>query len=368
VIVDNTPPDTQITGGPAAQISTTTATFTFTGTDNLTPVANLQFAWLLDGGAFSAFSPAMSATLTNLTACPHTFEVKARDLAGNEDPTPAQRQFTVTLLTVRITAPAAGASVPAGSFLVKGTVAAGGAEVGVAVNSIPAAVQGTTFAALVPVDSNTTILTAVATTTAGTSASHSVALAVSGTQTITLLASPQTGVAPLTVSFSLASSSAPATIAMDFDGNGTVDFTGPKLDGQTFTYTQPGLYFPTATITDVQGNQFTATAFVQLYDSLALDALLQGKWRAMKDALRAVDIASAVTHIVGDMRADYAAAFRIIAARLPNIDAILTDLVLLEVRDGTAIYEATRTDAGLVKLFEARFAIDNDGVWRIEAF
>ncbi len=96
VIVDNTPPDTQITGGPSGVITaTTTATFTFTGTDNLTPTASLQFAWRLDGGAFTAFSSTTSATFTNLAASPHTFEVKARDLAGNEDPTPASRAFTV---------------------------------------------------------------------------------------------------------------------------------------------------------------------------------------------------------------------------------------------------------------------------------
>ncbi len=51
VIVDNTPPDTQITGGPVDTVGEPSATFTFAGTDNLTAAAGLAFAWRLDGGA-----------------------------------------------------------------------------------------------------------------------------------------------------------------------------------------------------------------------------------------------------------------------------------------------------------------------------
>jgi YD repeat-containing protein len=95
VIVDNTPPDTTITGGPTGEITTPSTTFNFTGTDNLTPVGSLVFAWRLDGGTYSPFSAATTADLSGLTAGAHTFEVKARDLAGNEDPTPASRAFSV---------------------------------------------------------------------------------------------------------------------------------------------------------------------------------------------------------------------------------------------------------------------------------
>ena len=52
VIVDNTPPDTQITAGPSGTITDTSATFIVAGTDNLTPVARLEYAWRLDGGPF----------------------------------------------------------------------------------------------------------------------------------------------------------------------------------------------------------------------------------------------------------------------------------------------------------------------------
>ncbi len=95
LIVDNTAPDTQIASGPSGEILVGTATFTFTGTDNLTPAGNLLFAWRLDGGAWSGFSAAASASLSGLLEGQHTFEVKAQDLAGNEAVTPASRSFSV---------------------------------------------------------------------------------------------------------------------------------------------------------------------------------------------------------------------------------------------------------------------------------
>jgi hypothetical protein len=249
-------------------------------------------------------------------------------------------------------------------------VESSGTEVGVTINGFPAAVQGTAFAALVAVDSTATTLNALATTAAGATATHSVTISVNGpTETaLTLHASPSSGVAPLTVRFSLLNGLNATAIELDADGNGVMDFTGTSLDEQPFTFAQPGLYVATARVTDAQGNQVTARAIVQVLDRNALDALLQAKWAAMKDALRVGDIARAVTNITERTRADYESAFNVIAARLPNIDTILTDLTLVKVRNSAAIYEATRIDATLVKSFEVRFAIDGDGIWKIEAF
>src|SRR5947208_3365968 len=80
VIVDNTPPDTRITGGPSATMPDA-ATFDFPGGDNLTPVASLEFAWRVDGGRWSAFGSATRVTVSGLVPGSHLFEVKARDLA-----------------------------------------------------------------------------------------------------------------------------------------------------------------------------------------------------------------------------------------------------------------------------------------------
>src|SRR5438874_8250038 len=369
VIVDNTPPDTRITGGPSATMPDA-ATFGFTGGAHLTPVASLAFAWRVDGGHWSAFGSATRVTVSGLVPGSHLFEVKARDLAGNEGAA-AQRRFTAGDVSVTITDPAAGTTVPVGLFVVRGIVEAAGAEVGVTVNGASAGVQGTTFLALVPVVSDTTALTAAATTASGATATHTIGIAVAAPrgEGATLHVSPQNGAAPLTVSFSLPGATA-GTIALDLAGDGVIDFSGTSLAGQRFshTYTRPGLYVATATATDPEGRQTTATTLVHAYDVGALDTLLQAKWRGLKDALRAGEVARAVGYIGADSRDDYATAFQIIATRLPAIDTILTDLTLVRVGDGSALYRATRTDAGLVRGFDVRFAADADGVWRIERF
>jgi hypothetical protein len=140
------------------------------------------------------------------------------------------------------------------------------------------------------------------------------------------------------------------------------------LQDQPFTFTQPGIYVATATVTDSQGNKFTANAVVQVYDRVALDTLLQPKWSSMKSALQSGDIGGAVRQIVSLSQPKYEEAFQVIAAQLPNIDQILTDISLIRVGNYTAIYEATRIDDGLEMSFEVRFAVDGDGIWRVEAF
>ena len=93
---ETTPPDTTITAGPSGVVANTAATFTFTGSDNITPPAALTFEASLDGAAFTAaLSP---VNYTGLAAGAHIFAVRARDTAGNIDPTPATRAWTVAPL------------------------------------------------------------------------------------------------------------------------------------------------------------------------------------------------------------------------------------------------------------------------------
>lgn len=91
---DNTAPNTTILTHPASSTAATSATFTFKGSDNLTPAGSLTFQCKLDGGAFGACSSPKN--YANLAIGTHTFKVRAKDQAGNVDPTPAS--FTWTIL------------------------------------------------------------------------------------------------------------------------------------------------------------------------------------------------------------------------------------------------------------------------------
>jgi hypothetical protein len=85
---DKTPPDTKITKGPPKKTHKTTVKFKFTATE-----AGSTFQCKLDG---KPFKPCRAPkTYKKLKPGKHVFKVRAIDKAGNVDPTPAKRKFTV---------------------------------------------------------------------------------------------------------------------------------------------------------------------------------------------------------------------------------------------------------------------------------
>ena len=95
--VDNTPPDTSITSGPSGTITNKDVIFTYTGSDNKTSTSNLVYSYKLDtyDTSWSSYTLSTSKSYSNLFNDNYTFQVKARDQAGNVDPTPAYLSFTV---------------------------------------------------------------------------------------------------------------------------------------------------------------------------------------------------------------------------------------------------------------------------------
>jgi hypothetical protein len=84
---DSTAPRTQINSGPAGLTNDNSPTFGFSSNE----VAS--FECRLDGGIYSACSSPL--TTAPLPDGPHSFEVRATDQAGQTDPSPASRSFTV---------------------------------------------------------------------------------------------------------------------------------------------------------------------------------------------------------------------------------------------------------------------------------
>lgn len=86
--VDLTPPDTSITAGPSGAVPMASASFTFEASE-----AGVVYECAVDAGAWAACPN--PTTLSGLAQGPHTISVRAVDLAGHVDASPAQRTWTV---------------------------------------------------------------------------------------------------------------------------------------------------------------------------------------------------------------------------------------------------------------------------------
>jgi hypothetical protein len=98
--VDTAAPNTTIDSGPTGATSDSTPAFTFSANQ-----AGSTFECRVDGGVWSSCSS--PETTASLADGAHTFEVRATDPAGNVDPTPASRSFTVDTVAPQTTIDAA---------------------------------------------------------------------------------------------------------------------------------------------------------------------------------------------------------------------------------------------------------------------
>ncbi|HEX8699233.1 MAG TPA: kelch repeat-containing protein, partial [Myxococcaceae bacterium] len=87
--IDVTPPGARFTTTPPAQTFQTSATFGFDAAEQ-----GATFECSLDGAAFSACTSPVNTN--TLLLGQHTFQVRARDAAGNLDPTPASHSWTIS--------------------------------------------------------------------------------------------------------------------------------------------------------------------------------------------------------------------------------------------------------------------------------
>jgi len=94
---DTSPPETTLVQVPAEKIGINKVTFEWSGYDDTTTSAELTFSCFLEGydAGYSPFAAGTSRTYEGLPDGKYTFYVKARDLSGNVDPSPASVTFIV---------------------------------------------------------------------------------------------------------------------------------------------------------------------------------------------------------------------------------------------------------------------------------
>jgi hypothetical protein len=273
---------------------------------------------------------------------------------------------------IAIQSPVSGTVINDHSVLVTGLFDSSLGEVGINVNGYVALHDGDEFAALVPIDAQTTSLTATVKSSSGTTlASHNIAVTVQPPTTEQILffrPSPAIALVSQQVSFTLTSLNPFIQLELDGNGDGTIDFTGTTLQGQVVTFAEPGLYYPSVKVTETGGTVRTETTIVQVLDEIQLDAMLQSKWTSMKDALRSGDINLASRHIVLRRRANYQGMFNALTVPLADIDQVLRNITPVEQRGIEVEYEMLVTEGGFQYSYMVLFALDEDGVWRIKFF
>ena len=274
---------------------------------------------------------------------------------------------------IAVQSPIAGATVSDFSVLVTGHVDTSlTSEVGITVNGYVALQDGDEFSTFVPIDAQTTMLTATLKDTAGNLIAGDAVPITSQLPTtpanLFFVPSPAITLVSQPVSFTLTSVNPFTQVQLDGNGDGSIDFTDTGLQGVSVSFAEPGLYFPSVQVTEQDGTVRTATSLIQVVDSTQLDAAVQSKWTAMKNALRQGDINLALTHIVLRRRLTYQAMFNALTIPLANIDQVLTGITLVDQRAIEAEYEMFVTQGGTQYSYLVLFALDEDGVWRVKFF
>jgi hypothetical protein len=167
------------------------------------------------------------------------------------------------------------------------------------------------------------------------------------------------------VTFTLTSLVPVLRVTLDADGNGSADFVGTRLEGRTFVYSLPGLYFPKVTVEDSAKNTYSETTIVRAFMQSTSDVLLQGKWTRMKDELRNGNVTGALQYIATKKRSSFEKMFKALTVPLSSIDQVLGSITYVGQLGGNVEYMMLRTKGATQYSHMIRFVLDEDGIWRV---
>lgn len=297
-----------------------------------------------------------------------------KDTAGNA----MQQDYIWTFTTkdeppimIEITEPQSGGTINKEKTMIKGTIKSKATDVGITVNGIPAEINGGTWVALVPLTVGQNTIEAKATDSAGNTATQTITINTASTQqSVTITTNPNSGIAPLNAAFSIDTSisNTVTSYKIDFDGDGITDMETTITSGISHTYDTSGIYYPTVTVIDNQGNTYMETTAINVLSKDEMNTLLKGKWDGMKGALISGDIENALSYFVGGSKDRYREVFTGLGSKLSSIFSSITEVKLNKLYGKVAECGAIRTEAGGRYSYPVTFAKDENGIWKIMGF
>ena len=319
----------------------------------------------------------VSANIAGLTPN-QTYHYKV--VATNADGTTngSDMSFTAPPITIIITSPVDGSTIYRPDTMVKGsfTSTIAGNETGVAVNGIVGMVYNSQFAVNhVPLANGANFISVTATDTAGNTATTAITVtAVIPYPYVKLTANTESGVSPLAVNFTASTSISNAVTAhkIDYDGNGTDDYTGSTFTNISHTYSTPGIYYTKLTIVDSLSVSYTDTIAIVVLNGNTLDGALRNIWNSMKARLTNNDPVGAAGYYSFASRDKYLSTFSILSGHLSEIAANMQDIIMSYLGSDTAEYIITRNEiingSPTNVAYYIYFVRDDDGLWKLQGF
>ena len=251
-----------------------------------------------------------------------------------------------------------------------------GNETGVAVNGIVGMVYNSQFAVNhVPLANGANFISVTATDTAGNTATAAITVtAVIPYPYVKLTANTESGVSPLAVNFTASTSISNAVTAhkIDYDGNGTDDYTGSTFTNISHTYSTPGIYYTKLTIVDSLSVSYTDTIAIVVLNGNTLDGALRNIWNSMKARLTNNDPVGAAGYYSFASRDKYLSTFSILSGHLSEIAANMQDIIMSYLGSDTAEYIITRNEiingSPTNVAYYIYFVRDDDGLWKLQGF
>jgi hypothetical protein len=158
------------------------------------------------------------------------------------------------------------------------------------------------------------------------------------------------------------------SVAVDFDGNGSTDYTGTVAgDLPLFTYPAPGTYTATANLT-FSGHPALAVKYRVMVLALPEQrTAICATYAHLRARLAAQDANGAGYALMGSLKSRLMPLFAALGTRMPavaaNLGTLADGLIGFDAADIIAVRDLTSEVRG----YPVHFARDANGVWRIDS-
>jgi hypothetical protein len=158
----------------------------------------------------------------------------------------------------------------------------------------------------------------------------------------------------------------------DESGSGVFGQTTLTFDQVHSSYSTAGLRLPVIRARDTHGNQYTATASINVLARDVIDTLLKSKWNGMKASLIAGDVENALVYFNVEQRARYRTLFNALGPQLSQVATGMQDIQLITLRENRAKYRLRRQEfyggQAVTLTYYVYFVQNAVGLWSIDDF